>query len=800
MKHHYINRMLGTAALGWLITTCALAQTANQLVTEGRSFLSSRNITNANARFASALALNPDHEAANVLHAATRVLNLPLQPAGAAFLTRLGFPTLGRDIYNWTARTAEDTNGIPVPPVGVSAQELPWQLRTNALPEIQGALQSLARITNPNFTLNLTAAETTGDAVTLDHADVLVLRAALHFGEYLCYTLHAQNLDAQLTALRALYTNNSFSVETLLNQYPALFRYNTTNDLAAAQAAFVNLVDRYNEASDKLRLRMALTRLFNLNEGELDREIEFRTTLNELRQSLFGPPVALSYHGYDAGDFLVDLKTHFSGQHSLRSQLPIFRGNRIALGTLPEPVLGGIFPAFSAAFVEDKLQRSQDLPSGLRVYGPSAVPGLLAPQPSGQSFMLTLRGREDSGYTLQFNTNLANPAGWQPVGGSFFAEGNTVRLEDPGAVGAPRRFYRVVEQAGGILPAPANDHYNNRTTLAGFPAVGRGYTSGANTEFGEPAANGVGRTVWWSWVAPSSMTIEAYTGFPPREVQLFAGTSLGALVPVFQNIGPGQSPQFSVLAGATYAIRVDDSFSRTYSTKGFPLVLVAPLTMTVSGIAAGPGGSFSSPASLNISVAVNAPGSEVREVGFDGVADTVLRSPPYTLNLTNLFPGNYYLSVYAEDAIGRVTNAFFNFSVTGPMPPNAPNDMFANRIVLSGANVVAESYTGGAGSEPSEPNHSGYQFGGPNQSVWWEWTAPKTGLVTISTRGSAAYCHLAAYTGTSVNSLTRVGRPGHGKDGNESRVRFIATAGTSYKIAVATGFYSGTVRLSVNQP
>ena len=796
MKYRHSQFLCAIAACAVLTTAALQAQTADQLVTEGRAFLSSRNITNANARFASALAVDANHEVANVLHAATRILNLPLQPAGAAFLTRLGFPLPGRDIYNWTARTVNDAEGIPVAPAGVSAQELPWQLRTNALPEIQGALQSLARITNPNFSLSLTAAETTGDAVTLDHADVQVLRAGLHFMEYLCYTLHAQNLEAQLTALRALYTNNSFSVETLLNQYPALFMYNTTNDLAAAQAAFVNLVDRYNEASDKMRLRMALTRLFNLDEGSLDDEISFRTRLNELRQSLFGPAVTLSEHrGYDYDDFVVDLKPHFSGQHSLRSQLPRFVGSRFAQGTLPEPVLGGIFPAYSRDLVENYVLKRHNLPGNIPIGPIKATHGIVGPQVGGNGFSTTLRGQRDRGYTLQFNTNLTNAAGWQPVGGSFFAEGNSVRLEDPGAVGAPRRFYRVVEQSGGILPAPTNNNFANRITLTGFPAVGRGYTTGATTEAGEPGSNNArGRTVWYSWTAPNTMTVTVFTGFPPRNVEFYTGTTLGALSPVSATSG-GFLPQFFVLAGATYAIRVDETSFYSYASKGFPLVITAPMTVSISGVTSG--STFGAPANLSVTVTVTSPASPVTEVGFYGATDTVLRTPPYTLSLTNLLPGNYYLSTDAENQLGLFENAFVNFSVTGPAPPN---DNFGSRLVLSGGVVAAESYTGGATTEAGEPNHSIHPFGAPNQSVWWEWVAPKTGLVTISTKGSAAYGDLAAYTGTTLGGLARVGRSGYGKDGNEARVRFIATAGTSYKIAVATGFYSGTVRLSINQP
>ena len=779
--------LLTAAALAPLLASPLCAQTADQLVIEGRTFLSGRNITNANAKFGAALAVNPNHEAANVLHAATRVLNLPLQPVGAAFLTRLGFPTPGRDIYNWTARTAKDTNGIPVAPAGVNAQELTFQLRTNALPEIQGALQSLARITNPNFSLSLTAAETTGDAVTLDHADVLVLRAALHFVEYLCHTLHAQNLDAQLTALRALYTNSSFSVEALLTQYPALFSYNTTNDLAAAQAAFVNMVDRYNEASDKMRLRMALTRLFNLDDGSLGKEINFRTTVNELRQSLSGGPVALSGDNVDPGQqFLVDLKPHFSGTNSLRSQLPRFQGGRIVLGTLPEPVLGGSLPAFGRDQVEDYLLKDVTYSLRWRIPQFNAISKLTEPMTTATGFSLGLRGVEGRGYAVQFNTNLTNAAGWLDVGGSFYAESTSMRLEDADSAGAARRFYRVVER-GSLLPPPVNNNFANRTVLTGFPVMARGYTGGASSEAGEPPnSNGRGRTVWWSWTATFTGSLAIFTDAPH---QLYTGSSLPTLSEV-SAIFVGQFQVFPVQGGTVYSIRVDDYYFASSPPKGFPVVLTSPMAVSVAGVTSG--SSLVAPANLTITATVTSPASAVTEVGFNGVSRAVSKNPPYTLSLTNLLPGNYYLSTKAENQQGIFARSYINFSVTGPVPPN---DNFANRIVLTGATVVGESYTGGATTEAGEP-----PYGGISKSVWWEWVAPKSGLVSLSTKNASGAQAVAVFTGTALGSLTRIGIPVYFDSDNEKRLRFIAMAGTSYKIAVVGGSTSGFIRISLNQP
>jgi len=132
------------------------------------------------------------------------------------------------------------------------------------------------------------------------------------------------------------------------------------------------------------------------------------------------------------------------------------------------------------------------------------------------------------------------------------------------------------------------------------------------------------------------------------------------------------------------------------------------------------------------------------------------------------------------------------------MPP--VNDNFANRIsivpdsidisaTLSGTNV-------GATGEPGEPNHAGVNFGGDVNSVWYTFTSPVSGPITINTLGSNYDTSLAVYTGSAVNGLTPIA----GNDdffGLQSRVQFDATAGTSYQIAV-DGFSASTGSIVLN--
>jgi len=124
----------------------------------------------------------------------------------------------------------------------------------------------------------------------------------------------------------------------------------------------------------------------------------------------------------------------------------------------------------------------------------------------------------------------------------------------------------------------------------------------------------------------------------------------------------------------------------------------------------------------------------------------------------------------------QIDAAYAQLSGTGPIN----NNDFADRIVLSGASVVTSGDNLGADKEPGEPNHA--SAGGA--SVWWSWTAPSSGPVTIDTFGSGYDTLLGVYTGNAVNALTTVATNDDAGGGLQSRVQFTASAGQTYQIAV----------------
>lgn len=159
-------------------------------------------------------------------------------------------------------------------------------------------------------------------------------------------------------------------------------------------------------------------------------------------------------------------------------------------------------------------------------------------------------------------------------------------------------------------------------------------------------------------------------------------------------------------------------------------------------------------------------------------ADGSVVSPPISLSS----PASYTVTaVYSGDAsFAGSTSAPFTQVITPA--PGLANDAFAARSTLVGESATATGTNVGATRENGEPKHAGSTA---SKSVWWTWTAPRDGAVTIDTFGSRFDTVLAVYTGTSVSGVRAV--PGGSNDdsgGDQSKVRFNATAGTTYQIAV----------------
>ena len=121
-----------------------------------------------------------------------------------------------------------------------------------------------------------------------------------------------------------------------------------------------------------------------------------------------------------------------------------------------------------------------------------------------------------------------------------------------------------------------------------------------------------------------------------------------------------------------------------------------------------------------------------------------------------------------------------NLAVTVIYSPD--NDHFDERAGLSGRKVLLNGFSNiGATAEGEERRH--YYFA-PDKTVWFTWTAPRSGRADLWLRGSDFDTILAVYRGNTSNRLRRVARDDDSGGKLTSRVRFNVRKGRAYQFVI----------------
>lgn len=355
---------------------------------------------------------------------------------------------------------------------------------------------------------------------------------------------------------------------------------------------------------------------------------------------------------------------------------------------------------------------------------------------------------------------------------------------------------------------PPNDDFANRIILQGSPVATQGPILAAGKEPGEPSAIGYyssSRTVWWSWTAPSDgryaavasatniVTVGVYTGTSISGLSLcaFSETSHSALI-------NGQfrycrQAEWDATAGATYHMCVDGG-SAGVSEVG--LAITRPPQVELTSPA--DGSVFATALNIPVSAIPLDPDGTIQRLDFYeihtgpgygwSVPVGTRTNSPWNLNWSSGSTGNYPLGVRVVDNLGAQTVTSNRIWVAVPRPAN---DDFAQRITLPNlrTNITVE------GSNLWSTGESGESNG--RSSIWWSWTAPVSGPVTIDTCGSFAGAYLKVFTGTSISNLSFFGAAAGGSCASLS---FSAVSGTTYHIAVEGGWAQGHVQLNLSTP
>jgi len=392
----------------------------------------------------------------------------------------------------------------------------------------------------------------------------------------------------------------------------------------------------------------------------------------------------------------------------------------------------------------------------------------------------------------------------------------------------------LAKALGSTSSQPGNDNFTNRLLVSGSAVSIEGINVDATKEPGEPdhADNAGGKSIWWSW-SPDMTGVATLTTAGSTFNTLLAvytGSNVTALTSIASNTaGANSSATFEALAGTFYPIAIDglngesgsvvlnvtlharpanDNFTNRIAITGSvatvtgsnPLATMEwgePLHAGQSGgksvwwswtsFVSGPATFTTAGSDFNTLLAVYT-GTDLSNLTAVASNDDAPGGGTTTSQVDFLATAGTTYQIAVDGYHGAAGNVVLN---TPPL-----NDHFTNRIALAGDNATAVGFNVLASREPGEPSHAGNAGG---KSLWWNWTAPASGLASVTTIGSTFDTLLAVYLGSGVNGLTLVAANDNDPYGNfTSLLSFSAVAGTTYQIAVdGENSASGKVMLQV---
>jgi hypothetical protein len=247
-------------------------------------------------------------------------------------------------------------------------------------------------------------------------------------------------------------------------------------------------------------------------------------------------------------------------------------------------------------------------------------------------------------------------------------------------------------------------------------------------------------------------------------------------VVVATDYGPPYTGAWTPTASGVYTVvaRAQDAAHNDGTSPGVSVTV--DLTPPETTLTATPPDGQSSSAAADFAFVASE--SATFSCSLDGAAFAACTSPQA---YGGLRASIHSFQVRATDAVGNVdaTPAAYSWTIVATPPAN---DAFPAAAALTGPSGRITGTTLYATREPGEPAHAGNAGG---HSVWYRWTAPCRCNFTFETAGSSFDTLLAVYKGSSVSALGKVASNDDVASGTRtSRVRFKASAGVTYSIAV----------------
>lgn len=355
-----------------------------------------------------------------------------------------------------------------------------------------------------------------------------------------------------------------------------------------------------------------------------------------------------------------------------------------------------------------------------------------------------------------------------------------------------------------IVEGPPNDDFDDRIAVFPFSTSTTGSNVNATSEVNEPVNpfSAGGLSVWWEWTAEESGTVTIDTNGSDYDTTLaiYTGTALAGLNVVGSDddagIGLASAVTFDAEALQTYIIQVDgfggDSgqIQLNYPdpfNDGAPIITAQPQPQQLME-------------GEDLKIEISTRGSDLHyQWYFNGIpiqhddVDAENDKQYWLNNVTDANEGTYHCVVTNEFGEAVSNGALVTVTMIGPRPVN---DDFANAVVLPGVSGTETGTNQWATRQQSEGDM--LNLGQPVESVWYVWTAPADGILTVDTVGSAFDTLIGLYGGgTTLGNIDLIRANNNALGTAQSSVSARVTNGSTYYIAVdGVGGANGDITLN----
>jgi len=323
------------------------------------------------------------------------------------------------------------------------------------------------------------------------------------------------------------------------------------------------------------------------------------------------------------------------------------------------------------------------------------------------------------------------------------------------ALSADGSFSTSAPVAIQAIPAPLNDDWQNATVIEGTNVFFTGTLLGATSQpFEDPNSFPGRNSIWWRWTAPISANVTLTSGGNTAQIELAVTEtpdsmqSRQEILGVYSTNSPYAVLTFAAREGVTYWISAFDPGWFFHNSPEFP-VIPRSVTLQLRLANLPPGGDLDHAIALSGAlVATNFTNVEAVQPpaplhnlfgpystpmvwftwrpptnGFYGLAvpdgATYVFAAPEGTNFSQIlvrYSSNslvfaasadlsYYFAWQTSYSIGEYSLRLEPF-------PAQPNDEFANRIPVSGSNVLLQANFLGASADPGQPPGWETRFGG----------------------------------------------------------------------------------------